>query len=212
MKKTLTLLSLAFILSGPLQKAAAFEPFIGQIIWVGFTFCPRGFTEANGQLLPINNNQALFSLYGTTYGGDGRTTFALPDLRGRAMIHTGQGPGLSNINLGQKLGSETTSLTVNNLPAHSHAAGTLSGHNIANKLPALTEIPEGNVLSDGQRAALYQTMPIDPEDKVAMADGSVVIDSGETASTGNGQSFNQRSPQLALRACVALTGLFPSRS
>jgi microcystin-dependent protein len=212
MKKTFTLLSLAFVLSSPLQKAAAFEPFIGQIIWVGFNFCPRGYAEANGQLLAINQNSALFSLYGTTYGGDGRTTFALPDLRGRAMIHAGQGPGLSNINLGQKLGSETTTLTVNQIPAHSHAAGTLSGHSVASKQPALTEIPEGNVLADGQRAALYQNMPIDPADKVTMADGSIVIDSGETGSSGNGQAFNQRSPQLGLKACVALVGSFPSRS
>ncbi|MCY4043729.1 MAG: tail fiber protein [Cellvibrionales bacterium] len=212
MNKTLSLITLTLALLGPLPNVMAFEPFIGQIIWVGFTFCPRGYTEANGQLLPINQNQALFSLYGTVYGGDGQTTFGLPDLRGRAPIHAGRGAGLSEIRQGQKLGAETTTLTVNQLPTHSHSAGTLSGHSIASNQPASTEIPEGNVLADGQRAAMYNEKPVDLSHEVSTANDSIVIDSGQTGTAGNNQAINIRSPQLAITACVALTGLFPSRS
>ncbi len=99
------------------------DPFIGQIQTFGFNFAPRGWARCDGQLLPISSNSALFSLLGTTYGGDGRTTFGLPDLRGRAALHQGQGPGLSNRNLGQRAGAENTTLTVNQMPSHNHVQG-----------------------------------------------------------------------------------------
>ena len=98
------------------------EPFIGEIRIFGFNFAPRGWALCDGQLLPISQNSALFSLLGTIYGGDGRTTFALPDLRGRAALHEGTGPGLSPRQLGQRSGSETNTLTVNQLPPHTHQA------------------------------------------------------------------------------------------
>ena len=97
------------------------EPFIGQIQPVGFNFPPRNWAHCNGQLLAISQNAALFSLLGTTYGGDGRTTFALPDLRGRICIHPGQGPGLSNYSWGERGGAETVNLSVAQIPTHNHA-------------------------------------------------------------------------------------------
>ena len=102
------------------QTASAQERYIGEIITVGFNFCPRGTARADGQLLAINSNQALFSLYGTYYGGDGRTSFGLPDLRGRSPVHNGQGPGLTERRLGERGGMETQTLTTANLPSHSH--------------------------------------------------------------------------------------------
>ncbi len=121
----------AFVTTKP---ALAQEAFIGEIRLVGYTFCPRGWTEADGQLLNISQYSALFSLYGTTYGGDGRTTFGLPDLRSRVPMHVGQGAGLSSYALGQKGGAETVTLTTNQIPSHSHtiveltaATGTANG-------------------------------------------------------------------------------------
>ncbi|MBL7976401.1 MAG: tail fiber protein, partial [Candidatus Kapabacteria bacterium] len=104
------------------------EPFIGQIIQVGFNFAPRGYASCNGQLLPIAQNTALFSLLGTQYGGDGRVTFGLPDLRGRTPLHQGQGPGLSNYTIGESAGEENMNLLVRDLPAHSH---TITANNNA---------------------------------------------------------------------------------
>ena len=98
------------------------EPFIGQIIMFGGNFAIRGYALCNGQLLSIAQNTALFSLLGTTFGGDGRTTFGLPDLRGRVPVHMGQGPGLTNYSLGQSAGAEQVTLTVNQIPAHTHTA------------------------------------------------------------------------------------------
>jgi microcystin-dependent protein len=117
------------LLSLPVHSAFAQDPFIGEIRLFGYTYCPRGWIEADGQLLPISQNEALFSLYGTTYGGDGRTNFALPDLRGRAPIHVGQGPGLSSYPLGQSGGAETVTLSVEQMPAHEHTFTELTNAN-----------------------------------------------------------------------------------
>src|SRR5262247_1390063 len=97
------------------------NPFLGEIKMCAFDFPPRSWALCNGQVLPINQNQALFSILGTTYGGNGQTTFALPDLRGRAPIGSGQGPGLSNVDLGEMSGSQTVTLLVTNMPPHAHA-------------------------------------------------------------------------------------------
>src|SRR5438270_2669849 len=96
------------------------EPFLGEIRMFGGNFAPRGWSLCNGQLLPIAQNTALFSLLGTTYGGNGQTTFALPDLRGRVPLHWGQGPGLSNYDLGEQTGTESVTLLSTQMPAHSH--------------------------------------------------------------------------------------------
>jgi len=116
------LIAMLAVTFGEIPEAEASEPFIGQVTHFAGNFAPRGWGFCGGQLLAISQNSALFSILGTTYGGDGRTTFGLPDARGRDMVHPGTGPGLSNIRLGERGGSETTTLTVNNLPSHSHTA------------------------------------------------------------------------------------------
>ena len=170
------------------------EPFIGQLQTVGFNFAPRGWALCNGQLLPISQNQALFSLIGTTYGGDGRTNFALPDLRGRVAEHVGTGPGLSPRTWGQRGGSPTATLTVNNLPSHTHQLRGRAETADANK-------PENNVYAVESINNIYGT-------------GNADINMGGTAilATGGGQSFSIEQPFLGINWCIALTGVFPSRS
>ncbi|MEM6722096.1 MAG: tail fiber protein [Bacteroidota bacterium] len=190
------------------------NPFLAQIIMFGGNFAPRGWALCNGQLLPIAQNQALFSLLGTTYGGDGRTTFALPDLRSRSPIHAGRGPGLADIKLGQRGGIETKTLTVLELPNHFHNAGTMKGTIGTNEEDGDSEDPKGRVLGPVQVSSSspvsvtpYNSEPID----TSMAIGSVSI-SGNTGATGGNQSFNIRNPYLGINYIIALQGTFPSRS
>lgn len=183
----------AALVSMPAKETlAGANPFIGEIMWVGYNFCPRGWTEADGQLLPISENSALFSLYGTTYGGDGRTTFALPDLRGRVSIHTGQGPGLSDYSLGQKSGLEVVTLTANEIPAHNHTLNVSGG--------AVDKNAAGSILGS-------------PKQKIydAPVAASTTLASSAISDSGGGMSHENRPPYLTLRACIALTGVYPSR-
>ncbi|RNC88614.1 MAG: phage tail protein [Allomuricauda sp.] len=169
------------------------EPFLGQIIMFGGNFAPRGWALCQGQLLPISSNQALFSILGTIYGGDGRTTFALPDLRGRAPIQQGSGPGLSSINLGEKAGSESHTLLVNNLPAHNH------GFALPMKAEGDTDNPAGGfVAGDGTNS--FGT--------VSDSTGGA----GTTSNTGGNTAVNHRDPFLGVNFIIALQGTFPSRS
>ena len=165
------------------------EPFIGQIQAFGFNFAPRGWAKCDGALLPISSNTALFSLLGTTFGGDGRTTFALPDLRSRSIVHIGNGPGLDNITWGEKGGFTSHTLTVAQMPAHTHNIGVNtaageeanpSGKHIANRADSFAEDSDANLAAP--------------------------------ASVGGGQSFNIRNPFLGINVCIALQGIFPSRS
>lgn len=181
-------------------SAQASEPFIGETIVVAFDFCPRGWAAAEGQLLPINQNQALFSLLGTQYGGNGQTTFALPDLRGRAVTHQGQGPGLSNYTIGQPTGTTSFTLTTTNLPSHTHAAELKVVPTAGN---------EGNPVRNSLAAAptgrtIYSTA--DPT--AAMNSGDINI----LPTTGGGQSVSNTSPALVMRYCIAIQGIFPSRN
>lgn len=173
---------------------AGMDPFVGEIMLVGFTFCPRGYAEANGQLLQISSHAALFSLYGAQYGGDGRTTFALPDLRGRVPVHVGQGPGLSNRAQGATGGSETNTLTVGQLPPHGHSLNAISsgGDNPS---------PSGNLLADDGSDRIYAGGTPNTQ----MAPSAI-------GNTGSGQAVNNMQPFVTLRYCVALQGLFPPRS
>lgn len=181
----------------PTQSQAQ-EAFLGQIIWVGFNFCPRGFADANGQLLSISSNSALFSLYGTIYGGDGRTTFALPDLRGRSPVHAGQGPGLSDIRQGQRSGNEDVTLTENQMPSHTHTS-TLHVTDATGD----SDSPDDNILASHRRSGIYST---------GTANKTMDASSIAGGSTGNNQSIGIRSPYLAIRACAALIGIYPSRN
>lgn len=184
------------------QPTQASEPFIAEIIMFGGNFNPRGWAFCNGQLLPISQNTALFSLLGTIYGGDGRTTFALPDLRGRAAVHPGTGPGLSNIRLGQKGGAENHTLSVAQMPSHTHTAtATLKGIDRKGD----KHEPGGNTLASKSRTNIYQTAPPD----VAMKAGSVTV---SNAATGGSQAFSIRDPFLGINHIIALVGTFPSRN
>jgi microcystin-dependent protein len=171
------------------------EPFIGQIQAFGFNFAPRGWAKCDGTLLAISQYQALFSLLGTQFGGDGRTTFALPDLRGRSIVHAGQGAGLSPIQIGQKGGQENVTLNTNNLPAHNHAT-------VMNLGGTAEEAGAGHFLATS--GALFS------EDA---APGSTLNAGAITSgNTGNGQSFANRNPFLGINVCIALEGIFPSRN
>jgi len=166
------------------------EPFIGQIQAFGFNFAPQGWAKCDGQLLPISQNQALFSLLGTTYGGDGRTTFALPDLRGRVPMNYGQGPGLSNHPIGQKSGLENVTLTIAEMPSHGHSL-----HGIK-KMDQIGGTKHGVVRND--------YAPSDGTPTVSLGTDTVIP-------TGGGQPHTNMQPYLAINYCIALTGIFPSR-
>ncbi|MBD8890935.1 phage tail protein [Roseibium litorale] len=169
------------------------EPFLAEIRMVGFDFPPRGWSFTDGQILPINQNQSLYSLLGTTYGGDGRTTFALPDLRGRTPVHRGEGQ-----TLGQKSGAETVTLTVAEMPYHMHyAIAQLSTGNQRN--------PENHYLSAPSIVG-FSTYA----DYTSM--NAVVLKSGTIANTGGSQPHDNMQPYIAVSFCIALQGLFPSRN
>jgi microcystin-dependent protein len=165
------------------------------IIIVPYNFSPRGWAFCNGQILSIAQNTALFSLLGTTYGGNGQTTFALPDLRGRFPNSAGQGPGLSNYSLGQQSGTESATMTTNNLAQHTHtfAPPCVDGDG------AFT-IPTGHVLAT-TAANIY-----------AAPGGADVMVGGNTGITGGSQPFSIMNPYLTLNYCIALEGIFPSRN
>jgi microcystin-dependent protein len=187
------MLALAGLQAAP--ASAQSEPFVGQIMCAGFNFAPRGWAEMNGQLLPIAQNTALFSLLGTQYGGNGQTTFALPDMRGRTLLHAGQGPGLSNRDQGEVGGTETNSLATANMPPHAHSFAPLGSNNDANSVS-----PAGKVAASKARTTLYT----DPVNVVAQA-------SGTTGATGNGVPVNNMQPYLTVKCFIALFGVFPPR-
>ena len=187
------------------------EPFIGMIILVPYNFAPRGYAFCNGQLLPISQNTALFSLLGTTYGGNGQTTFALPDLRGRVPNGSGQGPGLSDYTLGQVGGTESETLTVNQLPAHTHV-GPAHTHGVTASGDAPTAAsPSGNLLPTLGRGVNTYAPP--SGNTVTMAPQMVQSGGNQnTASTGGSQPVAILPPYLTLNYCIALEGIFPSRN
>jgi microcystin-dependent protein len=175
------------------------EPFIGQIIMFGGNFAIRGYALCNGQLLSIAQNTALFSLLGTTFGGDGRTTFGLPDLRGRVPVHMGQGPGLTNYSLGQSAGAEQVTLTVNQIPAHTHTATA----NAVNG-PGNSNVAAGNAWAKdlGTQSATYSNAaPTTP-----MRTGAVTV-----AAAGGNQPHSNLQPYLCINFLIALEGIYPSR-
>lgn len=186
------------------------EPFIGQIQPYGFNFAPRGWAKCDGQLLPISSNTALFSLLGTTYGGDGRTTFALPDLRGRVPMHLGSGPGLSTRKIGQKGGAERVTLNEAQMPAHHHS-GTVevSGAVQCNPGDGNADSPGGNTIAKIARTNQFSSAgPSSPmHDDTITASGNF-----STSNAGGSQSHDNMTPYLVINYCIALVGLFPSRS
>lgn len=169
------------------------DPYIGELRTFGFSFPPRGWAACDGQLLSIADHTALFSLLGTTYGGDGRTSFGLPDLRGRVVVAEGQGPGLSAYQHGQHGGAEQVALTTDQLPSHAHAVRASTQDGSARK-------PVGRFLARVTRGRLYRN------------DHDAVMDSETIAETGGGQAHPNVQPYLTMNVCIAVEGVYPSRS
>jgi microcystin-dependent protein len=163
------------------------EPFLSEIRLMSFEFAPKGWAPCNGQLLPINQNQALFALLGTTYGGNGQTNFALPDLRGRVPIHVGPGH-----TLGQRAGEQAHTLSIAELSSHTHAARAVAADGTA-------PIPGGNMFARAAPANPYHA----PTPLAAMNPAVV-------ANTGGSQAHQNMQPFLTLGFCIALQGIFPS--
>lgn len=185
------------------------EPFIGQIMLFAGNFAPRNWAFCDGRLLPIAQYSALYSLLGTTYGGDGRTSFGLPDLRGRIPIGTGNGPGLIPRELGAKGGFERVPLTSSQMPSHSHGASlTASGCMMCDTGSGSEKSPKGNSLANSQLDFYSEEAPTSE-----MNESSVkVTGSVEIGQTGQNEPHENMQPYQAINYCIALEGIYPSRS
>lgn len=181
-------------LGTPCMIAQADTPFIGEVRWFAGNFAPRGWSLCDGRLLQVAQYTALFSIVGTTYGGDGRTTFAVPDLRGREMVHEGTGPGLSMQRLGTKAGTETATLTPAQVAPHTH---TLR----ANDSGGDSALPDDRTLASVGRLPLYADAPADTD-----------MHGSSITATGGGQPHNNMQPSIALTCIIALEGQYPPRS
>jgi len=172
------------------------DPFVAEVRIFPFNFAPKGWAFCDGQILPLSQNTALFSLLGTTYGGDGRSNFALPNLQGNAPMHPGQGPGLSLHDLGETGGSDTVTLLESEIPGHGHP---LQASNQPGEDPA----PGGELLGRSVGASLYQTAT--GSNLVQMADEAL-------APAGGDQPHNNLQPYLTLNFCIAMQGVYPPRT
>ena len=172
------------------------DPFVAEVRIFAFNFAPKGWAFCDGQLLPISQNTALFSLLGTTYGGDGKSIFALPDIQGRSVVNPGQGPGLSLYDLGQEGGEEAVTLLDSEMPSHTHTLQAVTA-------PATTSVPSTSAtLARSAGGSAYKTT----------AFGALVPMSPQTLSvTGGSLPHNNMMPYLTLNFCIALQGVFPAR-
>lgn len=188
---SVTLLSLSALLASTnaMSTTSADQPFVGEMKWVAFNFAPRGWAQCNGQILQISQYQALFSLLGTTYGGDGRVTFALPDMRGRLMLHE----DYANYRLGSKGGEETNTLTLASMPSHTHG---LSGSSER----ANSTLPNDRSLANTSRTKLYGSGTIDKN-----------MHANAISATGGSQTHQNMMPSTALNCIISLQGQYPSR-
>ena len=195
MKKILlSALMTGALFNGVSTVHAGDTPFLGEVQWFAGNFAPRGWALCDGQLLAISSNQSLFSLLGTMYGGDGRVTFALPEVRGRTIIHEGSGPGLTPRLVGNRSGTENETLNANQMPNHTHTLRASSGLSTA-------VAPAGNVLSSPGRTRLYDS-----------GAANTNMNAGAITSTGGSQSHNNMQPYNTLTCIIALQGTFPSRN
>ncbi len=175
------------------------EPFLGEIRMFAFDYAPRSWAHCDGALLPISQYQSLYALLSTRYGGDGRTSFALPDLRGRVPVHVGQGPGLTDRTLGQRAGEESTTLTAGQMPSHSHPATVHATDTFGDR-----KSPAGGYLAKAD----------DGENNYSGGEPNVLLHASNTtiANCGGGQAHNNMPPLLVLNFCIAMAGIFPPRS
>ena len=174
------------------------DPFIGEIKIFPYTFAPRFWASCDGQLLPISQNTALFSILGVTYGGDGRNTVGLPDLKGRAPMHPGRGPGLTSRYLGEEIGSDTVVLVEPNLPVHSHDVAGV-------RRPGTSDTPD---------STLFPATDFNPsvEQYIRTETNLESMASASLATAGGGQEHENRQPSLLMHFCIALLGTYPSRN
>lgn len=177
------------------------EPYLAEIVLFSFNFAPRGYALCNGQLLPINQNQALFSLIGTTYGGDGRVNFALPDLRGRALAHVGAG-----FVLGQRVGAQTHTLNISEVPTHLHESNKSPA--VAINTNASSSANSGD--PEGRFFAGNSNLPNRFGEKFDEGLAEQSSDSNSSGSIGGSEAHSNMMPFLTLNYCIALTGIFPS--
>ncbi|SDL79452.1 Microcystin-dependent protein [Pedobacter sp. ok626] len=184
------------------------DAFVGTILAVGFNYSPRGWALCQGQLIPIQQNSALFALLGTTYGGDGQTTFGLPDLRGRVAVGMGTGPGLAPVVLGEKSGNQNMVLNLGHLPAHTHTV--TSKMNVSNANGTLVEPAAGNSL------AAIKDINTDPAKGYSTSAPNVQLNAGTITNTvdtvGSNNQFSIQQPYLGVNYIIALEGIFPSRN
>lgn len=173
------------------------EPFVGEIRMFAGNFAPRGWAFCDGQLLAVSQNDALFSLLGTIYGGDGRTTFGLPDLRGRIPLHAGSGPGLSPRRLGAKFGAENETLTVNQLPSHTHPL-------TATTSPGQEGQSANNLLAQSSIDVYVKSNAVPPPTLQNM-------NAGALSDVGGSRSHTNLMPYLCIHFIIALFGIYPSR-
>jgi microcystin-dependent protein len=171
------------------------EAYLGQIMLFAGNFAPVGWAFCNGQLLPISQNTALYSLLGTTYGGDGKTTFALPDLRGRAPIHFGKGSNLADYQLGESGGEENVTLIASEMPAHIHAFG----ENCNSETAAAQASPVNGYLCATDGTLTYAS------------NANAQMGAGTSSAAGGSQPHENRAPFLAMNYVIALQGIYPSR-
>lgn len=223
----------AYLAISPNQASAGIEPFVGEISYVAFNFAPEGWLKCDGQILPINQYQALYALIGTSYGGNGTTTFALPDMRGRVPVHQGQHPGGSIYTLGQTGGNESTTLTVNQLPAHTHpaTANSASNSSVAPGATATSTLKAVNSDADQKTAsgnALANAKGLNSAYSSAAPNVSMNTASVETtlnglgittttnttvivAPTGNSQPLPLMQPYTVVNCIIAWNGVFPTQ-
>lgn len=174
------------------------DPFVAEIRIFPFNFPPKGWAFCDGQILPLSQNTALFALLGTTYGGDGKSNFALPNMQGNAPMHPGQGPGLSLHDLGETGGSDTVTLLESEIPSHSHAVNCLGGSRVSGQVGA----PAGALLAKtgGTPANAYGPT------------GSQILNDRVVSPQGGDQPHDNMQPYLTLNFCIALQGVFPPRT
>jgi microcystin-dependent protein len=181
------------------------EPFLAQIMMFGGNFAPRGWAFCNGQLLAISQNSALFSLLGTTYGGNGVSTFALPNLQGRAPVHPGQSPGTSTYVLGESAGTENVTLLNSQMPMHTHVTTVTIGANASPQTGSAD--PTDGVMAGGSGQNIYATGA--PDGATKMNAGMASVTAG---AAGGSQPFSVMQPFLCVNFIIALQGIFPSRN
>lgn len=196
-RSTAAVLAIGFAVSIPTISHAGPDAYVGELMAGGWNFCPRGTARADGQLLPISSNTALFSLLGTQFGGDGRTSFGLPDLRGRIPMHNGAGPGLPSVSIGQRGGATQTAITTAQMPSHTHDAFGTSDL----------------VSKAGPRNALLGPTSITPPvNMFSRGAPNRQMKAGMIGNTGGSAPVSIQNPYVGITWCIATQGIFPSRN